>query len=317
MSASSLRPTAAEFKPIPPLATTTVPVANKAGVSNPLEASKSSTGVQQPQAASETADHQPGSSSEPVAAYYENYEYEENDDTCWGYYDEEGNWVDESWYQQPHTEEDTAHEQQQQQHSMTANADEAVDLLHSCYPTHPRALLQQLLNACDQDVQQAARMLSDIEFEQRRARITPGSGTTSSIPYISKNQQQQKNFNYSLEQFPALGGGGPGSSNKNSASSKQATQGGSWAAVTSSSKPAAATGSKPISRTKAPPPTAAAAGQSRVCTDSEAAAVPWVETGTAVSQEYAAARADASDFARIRNACFQQATTAYLAGNKV
>lgn len=39
-------------------------------------------------------------------------------------------------------------------------------------------------------------------------------------------------------------------------------------------------------------------------------------TGAAVAQEYADARAAASDHARLRNACFQQATAAYLAGNK-
>jgi plastocyanin len=55
-----------------------------------------------------------------------------------------------------------------------------------------------------------------------------------------------------------------------------------------------------------------AAGSSK---DSEA--VPWVETGTAVSQQYAAAREEASDHARLRNQCFQQATVAFLAGDKV
>lgn len=38
--------------------------------------------------------------------------------------------------------------------------------------------------------------------------------------------------------------------------------------------------------------------------------------GEAVSRQYAAARADASDHARLRNMYFQQATQAYLAGNK-
>ena len=39
-------------------------------------------------------------------------------------------------------------------------------------------------------------------------------------------------------------------------------------------------------------------------------------TGAAAAAEYADARADARDFARLRNACFQQATAAYLSGNK-
>eukprot|EP00775_Hariotina_reticulata_P012083 gene12083-12223_t len=43
--------------------------------------------------------------------------------------------------------------------------------------------------------------------------------------------------------------------------------------------------------------------------------IEW-ERRQAVSKEYQSARADARDFARVRNTCFQQATLAYLAGNK-
>ncbi|KAL3148670.1 hypothetical protein ABBQ38_014086 [Trebouxia sp. C0009 RCD-2024] len=44
--------------------------------------------------------------------------------------------------------------------------------------------------------------------------------------------------------------------------------------------------------------------------------VPWVETGAAVSGQYADAREEARDQARLRNMYFQQATQAYLIGNK-
>ena len=43
---------------------------------------------------------------------------------------------------------------------------------------------------------------------------------------------------------------------------------------------------------------------------------PWVETGEAVSNLYASTRGDARDHMRLRNICFQQATQAYLTGNK-
>lgn len=43
---------------------------------------------------------------------------------------------------------------------------------------------------------------------------------------------------------------------------------------------------------------------------------PWVETGEAVSNLYATTREDARDHMRLRNICFQQATQAYLTGNK-
>jgi hypothetical protein len=44
--------------------------------------------------------------------------------------------------------------------------------------------------------------------------------------------------------------------------------------------------------------------------------IEWVETGAAVSQLYAANRDEARDYARVRNVCYEQATNAYLSGNK-
>uniref|UniRef100_A0A1D1YWV1 NEDD4-binding protein 2 n=1 Tax=Anthurium amnicola TaxID=1678845 RepID=A0A1D1YWV1_9ARAE len=46
-------------------------------------------------------------------------------------------------------------------------------------------------------------------------------------------------------------------------------------------------------------------------------AVPaWLETGDAVAQIYSESREEARDFARLRNSCFEQATQAYIIGNK-
>ena len=47
-----------------------------------------------------------------------------------------------------------------------------------------------------------------------------------------------------------------------------------------------------------------------------ASSQPWVETGDAVSHLYATTREDAKGHLRARNVCFQQATQAYLSGNK-
>jgi hypothetical protein len=49
---------------------------------------------------------------------------------------------------------------------------------------------------------------------------------------------------------------------------------------------------------------------------SHASQQPWVETGEAVSNMYASTRENARDHMRLRNICFQQATQAYLTGNK-
>ncbi|CAL9767902.1 unnamed protein product [Musa acuminata subsp. burmannicoides] len=42
----------------------------------------------------------------------------------------------------------------------------------------------------------------------------------------------------------------------------------------------------------------------------------WLETGEAVANIYSESREEARDFARLRNACFEQARQAYLIGNK-
>ena len=47
-----------------------------------------------------------------------------------------------------------------------------------------------------------------------------------------------------------------------------------------------------------------------------AAEQQWVDTGETVSLQYATTREDARDYMRLRNVCFQQATQAYLSGNK-
>jgi DNA-nicking Smr family endonuclease len=49
---------------------------------------------------------------------------------------------------------------------------------------------------------------------------------------------------------------------------------------------------------------------------SSARAAPWLDTGDAVANMYSESREEARDFARVRNACFEQARQAYLVGNK-
>lgn len=49
---------------------------------------------------------------------------------------------------------------------------------------------------------------------------------------------------------------------------------------------------------------------------SSARVAPWLETGDAVANMYSESRGEARDFARVRNACFEQARQAYLVGNK-
>ncbi|KAL5200065.1 hypothetical protein ABZP36_021268 [Zizania latifolia] len=55
---------------------------------------------------------------------------------------------------------------------------------------------------------------------------------------------------------------------------------------------------------------------SKFQTVSSGRAAPWLETGDAVANMYSESREEARDFARIRNACFEQARQAYMIGNK-
>jgi hypothetical protein len=299
------------------------------------DAPTSNTSAQQPQEQQQQQlpDH------DGQAADWEGDHYEDENEDYWGYYDEEGNWVA---YEDEEQQEEGDQQQppwQQQQPQQTGaeqsvmGAEDAVALLHSCYPTHPRSLLQQLLDACDSDVQQAARILSDMDFEQRRTRIAAAAAASRADAaagnHNSSSQSRgpagKKQFDYQLEQFPALGGAPRSSTpagNQPAGSKSGSSRQSNWAAVTSkppAPAPAAAAGSKPSQVPTRPQQPAAAASMQRLSGDDGGGggAVPWVETGAAVAREYAAARAEASDHARVRNACFHQATIAYLAGDKV
>uniref|UniRef100_A0ACD5XYF3 Uncharacterized protein n=1 Tax=Avena sativa TaxID=4498 RepID=A0ACD5XYF3_AVESA len=62
--------------------------------------------------------------------------------------------------------------------------------------------------------------------------------------------------------------------------------------------------------------TKASSGNKYQSFNSARAAAPWLDTGDAVANMYSESREEARDFARVRNACFEQARQAYLVGNK-
>ena len=122
------------------------------------------------------------------------------------------------------------------------------------------------------------------------------------------------------EAFPSLGGGGGaaraegvarrdeddalpkkiflsgGRSNVNKASAASLWNASTSASSTSSTLPS----TSKIARSGAP----------------EGTKIEWVETGATVSQLYQSTRDEARDHARVRNVCYEQATNAFLSGNK-
>lgn len=182
-------------------------------------------------------------------------------------------------------------------------------VLEQQFPQYSSAALQDVFSRCGRSFPETLDMLYRLENEIR--------GQYAARPAKPVQQKQKKpEANFSADDFPSLGGPAP----------------------TSAPAPSLAFTSNYAGKAKAaahlPAPAAAARpkpGAAQVTSGSStwggapggAAAPVWesqgvhkFSTGAAVAAEYAAARADARDHARARNACFQQATQAYLAGNK-
>ena len=116
---------------------------------------------------------------------------------------------------------------------------------------------------------------------------------------------------FTSDDFPSLGGAAS-SSSSSSATGGSGSRGAAYAAraAAAAALPAqpARPGSQPRQAGPGPAPAPAPIWEGQ--------GVQRFDTGAAVALEYAELRADARDLARVRNACFQQATAAYLAGNK-
>lgn len=160
---------------------------------------------------------------------------------------------------------------------------DAMGLLSCLYPAISVAALQSLLDANNADVGLCIRLLSQMSFQ------------SSSLNVAETNQMP---IDMSEESFPSLPGSGVGTvkiQNQNQAdrrfvaalkktgldvSKKQDT--------TSSSKPMVSDSSGFIQQ------------------EPGSYSIPWVETGDKVSRQYSEAREEAREYARRRNAYFEQ-----------
>jgi hypothetical protein len=353
---SSLRPTAAAFVPSSTAATG---LKLNAPPGSGQDAAGLQDAKQQQQEQSELEQH----FAEGADAAEEAYEDEYED----GYYDELGNWVQydgtDHWPQDWQHYSSSPWQEQQPRATQSAEGEEdddfiwqytegsneqAVQLLHSWFPSQPLSLLRQLMDACDGRLQEALQIISDIDSEQQQQQQQqPRSSvqqSSSSKAAPQANQQVQLGLQDD-KLFPALSAAAAAQQQQPPAatarpapyhagslwddklsyargSSKGSSSNtSSWSALAKAAA-AAAPSSSPASTSRAAGMASATPINSRAASRKAAAgvvaaeqhAVPWVLTGEAVAQEYAAARAEASDHARVRNACFQQATQAYLAG---
>ena len=195
-------------------------------------------------------------------------------------------------------------------------------ILRDQFPTYSDNSLLDLLNRCDGDIYATLDWLFNLEKELS-VQISAGS---------SENLSKQKSARPHLtseEDFPALGG----STNDEIIGNYSMTQafGRSLPSIASSSsyaQKARAMASAPASMvTNAANYNGRAAlgpTSNRQSTHESNVAPIWQSggdiqrftTGTAMAVDYAEARAAARDLARLRNACFEQATAAFMSGNK-
>jgi DNA-nicking Smr family endonuclease len=169
--------------------------------------------------------------------------------------------------------------------------DEALCFLQSAFPNYDASCLEEALMNTGGDAELAMELLMDEEippaeapdFDDAEAFPSLGGGaSTSSVPAMPEP----------LPKKIFLSGG---MSNVNRASAAA-----TWNSSAEKLSAAKASVSK-LERGVAP---------------GTGTKIEWVETGAAVSQLYTTTRDEARDYARIRNVCYEQATNAFLSGNK-
>uniref|UniRef100_A0A383VHL1 Smr domain-containing protein n=1 Tax=Tetradesmus obliquus TaxID=3088 RepID=A0A383VHL1_TETOB len=338
---SSLRPTATAF----------VPSFSSAAASRASETLSGNANG----AAADQQQQQQQQQAEQAQLFEEQEEYEDEEENYDdGYYDENGDWVQyeaddyctEDWQQLdnsiPWEQQQLATQQQEQEEAAWqdtyGHAEQAALLLHSWFPSQPLPLLRQLLEACDGRLQEALQIVSEMDEQQQQQQQQVKSHAQSTSSAKAPPQQRKIQQQLSLQDdasFPALSAAAEQQKTGAAATARPAadsastlwdgkaatharTGSSSWSALAKAAAAAAPSGI-PASNPAVTGRAAANNSHTKAASGRAAAeqhAVPWVQTGEAVAQEYAAARAEASDYARIRNACFQQATQAYLAGNK-
>eukprot|EP00803_Ostreobium_quekettii_P005826 evm.model.scf_128EXC.15 EVM.evm.TU.scf_128EXC.15 scf_128EXC:111893-115442(+) len=179
------------------------------------------------------------------------------------------------------------------------SVDADMDLLSCLFPEYSGAALEKLLSANNGNVQDTARVLRGLRLEDGGQPLASGTGPSHfHIPRMDLGE----------DMFPALPGAQAGL--------QQAQH---WEQGKLNFVEIVKKIDKPIEGDSWPKGTGAIrrhVQQEKRSMGRSAPAVPWVETGEAVSQQYAGAREEAAHFARLRNKCFMEATKAYLSGNK-
>jgi DNA-nicking Smr family endonuclease len=197
-----------------------------------------------------------------------------------------------------------------------AGAEEAVTHLAELFLDYSFDALWATLEANSYDLTAAAEELCQLEAELT-AQWQP-----SIAPQQASSAQDGQSAELDAAAFPALGGMADDKPHGLEAAAAPAAWVSSWGGAGSTALKERLAQSEPKAAMSKHRGISAAGmlqhARSRPAHPdvSDGATMPWVDTGRSVSQQYAAARDEARDHARIRNAYFQQATLAYQSGNK-
>ena len=184
---------------------------------------------------------------------------------------------------------------------LISEAEAFVNVLQHEFPQYSAAALEDIFLRCGQNLPATIDMMYSLEHELLGQLQTLHIGSKEKCREV----QGQKDFSLSQEEFPSLKSQTGGST---MTMTKSAANAASIApSITVSNLPTRSNDSREMKK----PVTG-----SRPVWESPTGVVPKFNTGEAVAAEYAEARSLARDHARLRNACFQQATQAYMAGNK-
>lgn len=167
---------------------------------------------------------------------------------------------------------------------------EILEMLTAEFPTFDVESLWSILDANDFDIAKCVDVLTQLELEE--------DSLCTNVPTAVAPALNDMNF-------PSLGERGTSSLPVRDDAGQQGHN--FVGAAKQGAKVQRVQAKEPPKRNKP----ACAAGSSK----GSSAAVPWLETGEAVTNLYADSRVDAREHARLRNAYFQQATQAYVAGN--
>lgn len=196
---------------------------------------------------------------------------------------------------------------------LISEAEAFVNVLQHEFPQYSAAALKDIFLRCGQSLPATIDMMYSLEHELLGQLQTLHIGSTEK----HREVQGQKNFSLSQEEFPSLKSQ-TGGSTTTMAKSTALFFGANYAKTAANAASIAPSTTVPNlpSRSNDARAMKKPVTGSRPVWESPTGVVPKFNTGEAVAAEYAEARSVARDHARLRNACFQQATQAYMAGNK-